>query len=184
MTGREGGYRLTNPPNKKGDIELIALYPGTFDPITNGHCDLILRARHIFGNLVVAIAENPRKTPLFPLHERVELVKAVTSDIDNVRVIGFEGLLIDCVRANHAGVVIRGLRAVSDFEFEFQLASANRRLDPEIETVFLTPSESHTFTSASLVKEIAMFGGDVSSFLHPVVLEAVRKKFSEVRSAE
>jgi pantetheine-phosphate adenylyltransferase len=156
---------------------LIALYPGTFDPITNGHFDLILRARHIFGGLVVAISENPRKTPLFPLQERIELVKEVTRDIDNIEVVGFEGLLIDCVREHRAGVVIRGLRAVSDFEFEFQLASANRRLDPNVETVFLTPSESHTFTSASLVKEIAMYGGDVSSFLHPVVLEAVKRKF-------
>lgn len=158
---------------------MIALYPGTFDPITNGHSDLILRARRIFGKLVVAIAENPHKTPLFPLDERIDFVREVIGDmeIDNVDVVGFNGLLIDCVRANHAGVVIRGLRAVSDFEFEFQLASANRRLDPEIETVFLTPSESHTFTSASLVKEIAMYGGDVSSFLHPVILEAVHNKF-------
>ena len=156
---------------------MIALYPGTFDPITNGHSDLILRAQHIFGRVVVAIAENPRKSPLFSLAERIELVREVTRDIENVAVVGFDGLLIDCVRENHAGVVIRGLRAVSDFEFEFQLASANRRLDPNIETVFLTPSESHTFTSASLVKEIAMYGGDVSSFLHPTVLEAVRKKF-------
>lgn len=157
---------------------MIALYPGTFDPITNGHSDLILRARHIFGKLVVAIAENPRKAPLFNIEERIDLVRQVIRDIDNVEVIGFDGLLIDCVRENHAGVVIRGLRAVSDFEFEFQLASANRRLDPNIETVFMTPSESHTFTSASLVKEIAMYGGDVSSFLHPVVLDAVRSKFS------
>jgi len=156
---------------------LIAIYPGTFDPITNGHSDLIFRAQRIFGKLVVAIAENPRKTPLFSLAERIEFVREVTHDVDNVEVVGFQGLLIDCVRANHAGVVIRGLRAVSDFEFEFQLASANRRLEPNIETVFLTPSESHTFTSASLVKEIAMFGGDVSSFLHPVVLKAVRNKF-------
>lgn len=158
---------------------MIALYPGTFDPITNGHFDLILRAQHIFGNLVVAIAENPRKTPLFPLQERIDLIEEVTREVDNITVVGFQGLLIDCVREHGAGVVIRGLRAVSDFEFEFQLASANRRLDPNVETVFLTPSESHTFTSASLVKEIAMFGGDVSSFLHPVVLEAVKKKFSE-----
>lgn len=156
---------------------MIALYPGTFDPITNGHSDLILRAQHIFGKVVVAIAENPRKKPLFDLAERLALVREVTGDIDNVEVVGFDGLLIDCVRANHAGVVIRGLRAVSDFEFEFQLASANRRLDPNIETVFLTPSESHTFTSASLVKEIAMYGGDVSSFLHPTVLDAIRRKF-------
>lgn len=156
---------------------MIALYPGTFDPITNGHSDLILRAQHIFGKVVVAIAENPRKKPLFNLAERIDLVREVTGDIENVDVVGFDGLLIDCVRENQAGVVIRGLRAVSDFEFEFQLASANRRLDPNIETVFLTPSESHTFTSASLVKEIAMYGGDVSSFLHPTVLSAVRKKF-------
>jgi len=156
---------------------LIALYPGTFDPITNGHSDLILRAQHIFGKVVVAIAGNPRKKPLFNLAERIDLVREVTGDIENVDVVGFDGLLIDCVRENQAGVVIRGLRAVSDFEFEFQLASANRRLDPNIETVFLTPSESHTFTSASLVKEIAMYGGDVSSFLHPTVLSAVRKKF-------
>lgn len=157
---------------------MIALYPGTFDPITNGHSDLILRAQHIFGKVVVAIAENPRKAPLFNLQERIALVREVTRDVENVEVVGFDGLLIDCVRQNHAGVVLRGLRAVSDFEFEFQLASANRRLDPDIETVFLTPSESHTFTSASLVKEIAMYGGDVSSFLHPTVLKAVRKKFA------
>ncbi len=156
---------------------MIALYPGTFDPITNGHSDLIVRAQHIFGKVVVAIAENPRKAPLFDVAERIELVREVTRELDGIDVIGFDGLLIDCVRENHAGVVIRGLRAVSDFEFEFQLASANRRLDPNIETVFMTPSESHTFTSASLVKEIAMYGGDVSSFLHPVVLEAVRSKF-------
>lgn len=156
---------------------MIALYPGTFDPITNGHSDLIVRAQHIFGKVVVAIAENPRKAPLFDVAERIELVREVTRELDGIDVIGFDGLLIDCVRENHAGVVIRGLRAVSDFEFEFQLASANRRLDPNIETVFMTPSESHTFTSASLVKEIAMYGGDVSSFLHPVVLEAVRNKF-------
>ncbi|MBS1270457.1 MAG: Phosphopantetheine adenylyltransferase [Gammaproteobacteria bacterium] len=156
---------------------MIALYPGSFDPITNGHSDLIARAQHIFGKLVVAIAENPHKTPLFTLEKRVELTREVTRDIKNIEVIGFDDLLIDCVQQNHAGVVIRGLRAVSDFEFEFQLASANRRLDPHIETVFMTPSENHTFTSASLVKEIAMFGGDVSSFLHPIVLDAVREKF-------
>jgi pantetheine-phosphate adenylyltransferase len=166
---------LQQPQQRESD--LIALYPGTFDPITNGHSDLISRAQHIFGKVVVAIAENPRKEPLFNLADRIALVREVTGDIDNVEVVGFDGLLIDCVRENKAGVVIRGLRAVSDFEFEFQLASANRRLDPNIETVFLTPSESHTFTSASLVKEIAMYGGDVSSFLHPTVLEAVREKF-------
>lgn len=163
---------------------MIALYPGTFDPITNGHSDLILRAQHIFGKVVVAIAGNPGKSPLFNLEERIALVREVTRDIDNVEVIGFDSLLIDCVRAHGAGVVIRGLRAVSDFEFEFQLASANRRLDPDVETVFLTPSESHTFTSASLVKEIAMYGGDVSSFLHPLVFEAIRDKLGEQPAGE
>lgn len=155
---------------------MIALYPGTFDPITNGHSDLILRAQNIFGKVIVAIAENPHKTPLFNLQERIDLVREVVEERDNVAVIGFDGLLIDCVRDNHAAVVIRGLRAVSDFEFEFQLASANRRLDPNVETVFLTPSESHTFTSASLVKEIATYGGDVSSFLHPRVHDALRDR--------
>lgn len=156
-----------------------ALYPGTFDPITNGHQDLILRAQKIFGQVVVAIAANPGKSPLFTLEERIELAQIVLRDINGIEVVGFDGLLIDFVRKHQAQVVMRGLRAVSDFEFEFQLASANRRLDPEIETVFLTPSESHTFTSASLVKEIAMYHGDVSSFLHPKVEAAVKEKMSQ-----
>lgn len=178
MTCTGSGYTLDLPSEQNnGQALLIALYPGTFDPVTNGHFDLIIRAHEIFGDLVVAIAENRGKTPLFSLAERVALVEEVTRGMAHVKVIGFEGLLIDCVRENQAGVLIRGLRAVSDFEFEFQLASANRRLDSSIETVFLTPSESHTFTSASLVKEIAMYGGDVSSFLHPLVLDAVRRKF-------
>ncbi len=154
----------------------IAIYPGTFDPVTNGHMDLIVRAARIFDRVIVAISANPGKTPLFELHERIEMLEHVTAQVDRIVVVGFSGLLINCVREHGAQVVIRGLRAVSDFEFEFQLASANRRLDPEVETVFLTPSEKHTFTSASLVKEIAMYGGDVSSFVDPFVLAALRWK--------
>lgn len=154
-----------------------ALYPGTFDPITLGHVDLVMRATRIFDEVIVTIAANASKRPLFTLEERIELARASLGDMPRVRVEGFSGLLVDCVRRNRAQVVIRGLRAVSDFEFEFQLASANRRLDPEVETVFLTPSEAHTFTSASLVKEIAEYGGDVSSFVHPAVLEALGRKY-------
>ena len=146
-----------------------AIYPGTFDPITNGHTDLIVRAVRIFDRVVVAIAANPDKNPLFTVDERIAMVRQICEGLDQVEVTGFDGLLIDFVEQQNAQVLIRGLRAVSDFEFEFQLASANRRLNPDVETVFLTPSESHTFTSASLVKEIATYGGDVSSFVDPRV---------------
>ena len=146
-----------------------AIYPGTFDPITNGHTDLIVRAVRIFDRVVVAIAANPDKNPLFTVDERIDMVRQICEGLDQVEVTGFDGLLIDFVEQQNAQVLIRGLRAVSDFEFEFQLASANRRLNPDVETVFLTPSESHTFTSASLVKEIATYGGDVSSFVDPRV---------------
>lgn len=158
-----------------------AIYPGTFDPITNGHTDLIVRAARIFDEVVVAVAANPGKTPLFSLKERTDLVIHVIDDLERTRVVGFDGLLIDCVHQYDCQVVIRGLRAVSDFEFEFQLASANRRLEPDLETVFLTPSEKHTFTSASLVKEIAVYGGDVSSFLDPYINEALRLKLDSKR---
>ncbi len=158
-------------------MTITALYPGTFDPITNGHIDLITRACNIFDQVVVAIAANPDKQPLFTLAERVDLAERVVQSLSCVQVVGFESLLIQCVRDNDASVVIRGLRALSDFEYEFQLASANRRLAPEIETVFLTPSESHTFTSAHLVKEIAMYQGDVSSFVSAEVHAALRAKF-------
>ncbi len=159
-------------------MRTVALYPGTFDPVTNGHSDLIFRAGRIFDEVIVAIADNPGKSPMFTLEERVALVSRVIDGHTSVRVIGFQGLLVDCAREHRVGVIIRGLRAVSDFEYEFQLASANRRLFPEIETVFLTPSESHTFTSASLVKEIAAYGGDVSSFVHPAIGEAIHNKLA------
>ncbi len=159
-----------------------AIYPGTFDPITNGHTDLIVRATRIFDRIVVAIAANPDKNPLFTVDERIAMVKQICEGMNNVEVVGFDGLLINFVEEQNAHVVLRGLRAVSDFEFEFQLASANRRLNAEIETVFLTPSENHTFTAASLVKEIAAFGGDVSSFLDPRINRILSDKLEQKRS--
>ena len=153
-----------------------AIYPGTFDPITNGHTDLIVRATRIFDQVVVAIAANPSKNPLFSVDERIDMVRQVCHGLVEIEVMGFDGLLIEFVKEQDAQVVIRGLRAVSDFEFEFQLASANRRLSPDVETVFMTPSENHTFTSASLVKEIANFGGDVSSFIDPRVNQLLVQK--------
>jgi pantetheine-phosphate adenylyltransferase len=157
-------------------MKIVALYPGTFDPITNGHTDLVRRAARLFDEVVVAIAANPKKQPLFALAERVTLAQAALADIPQVRVLGFDTLLIEFVRAQKARVILRGLRAVSDFEFEFQLAGMNRRLAPEIETVFLTPSEQEMFISASLVKEIALLGGDVSAFVHARVAAALAGK--------
>jgi pantetheine-phosphate adenylyltransferase len=157
-------------------MNITALYPGTFDPITNGHSDLIRRATRVFDRVVVAVAANPAKKPLFALAERVELARRVLADAPSVEVVGFDTLLIECVRQNRAQVVLRGLRAVSDFEFEFQLAGMNRRLDPKIETVFMTPGEGEMFISASLVKEVALLGGDVSQFVHPAVQAALQSK--------
>ena len=155
----------------------VAVYPGTFDPITNGHSDLVNRAVRMFDQVILAVAHNPDKSPLFSIEERVELARLVLGDAPNVEVREFSGLLIDFARECQASVVIRGLRAVSAFEYEFQLASMNRRLDKNIETVFLTPAENHTFVSASLVKEIARYGGDVSQFVHPEVYQALKRKF-------
>ncbi len=155
-----------------------AVYPGTFDPITNGHSDLVARAVRMFDRVILAIADNPEKSPLFSVEQRIDLARQVLIDESRVDVIGFSGLLIDFSKKHDARVILRGLRAVSDFEYEFQLASMNRRLDPNIETVFLTPSENHTFVSASLVKEIAKYGGDVGKFVAPVVFQALKSKFS------
>lgn len=154
-----------------------AVYAGTFDPLTNGHMDLIQRGLKLFPEVVVAVAENAGKQPLFSLDERVELAKKVLKDFDNAIVVGFSTLLVDYAKKMNASVILRGLRAVSDFEFEFQLASMNRRLNNEIETVFLTPAENHTFVSASLVKEIGRLGGDVSQFVDPLVYKALCQKF-------
>ena len=154
-------------------MTIVALYPGTFDPITNGHTDLIRRASRLFDRIVVAIAANPEKAPLFSLEERLGLAREVLADDNGVSVEGFDDLLIDCVRRHGASVILRGLRAVSDFEYEFQMAGMNKRLGPEIETAFLPASERDTFISASLVKEIASLGGDVSEFVHPHVAAAL-----------
>ncbi len=159
-------------------MQVSALYPGTFDPITSGHSDLVRRATHVFDKVIVAVAANPAKRPLFTLEERVSLASQVLAGMSGVTVVGFDNLLIQCVRQHGARVILRGLRAVSDFEFEFQLAGMNRRLDPEIETVFMTPSERETFVSASLVKEIALLGGDVTEFVHPRVKAALMGKIS------
>ena len=153
-----------------------AIYPGTFDPITRGHIDLAERAGVIFNEVVVAISASPAKEPLFSLEERLDMARLSLSHVDNITITGFDGLLIDCVHNAGAQVVLRGLRAVSDFEYEFQLAAMNRRLDPTIETMFLTPSERYTFLSASMVKEIAGHGGDVSQFLHPQINERLNKR--------
>jgi pantetheine-phosphate adenylyltransferase len=153
-----------------------AIYPGTFDPITNGHKDLVRRAAGIFENVLVAVASNPGKTPMFTLDERVDLARRVLSDIPNVEVMGYGGLTVELMRQREIKVVVRGLRAVSDFEFEFQLANMQRHLLHEIETVFLTPQEQFTFISSTLIREIATYGGDASEFVHPVVAAELRKK--------
>lgn len=155
-----------------------AVYPGTFDPITNGHHDLIRRAAGIFDRVVIGIAANPGKAPLFTVDERVELSRQVLAELQNVTVLGYAGLTVDFAREQGCGVVIRGLRAMSDFEFEFQLANMSRHLARDIDYVFLTPQEQFTFISSTLVREIALLGGDVSEFVHPLVATALgsRKK--------
>ncbi|WP_395374632.1 pantetheine-phosphate adenylyltransferase [Marinicella sp. W31] len=156
----------------------IALYPGTFDPITNGHADLVRRGARLFDRLIVAIADSKRKGPLFNLDERIAMATHILNDLDNVEVIGFDILLADLARQVKASVILRGLRAVSDFEYEFQLASMNRHLIPDIETLFLTPAEQFSFVSSSLVKEISMLNGDVSRFVHNDVENALKEKWN------
>ncbi len=157
-------------------MKRLAVYPGTFDPITNGHHDLVRRAATIFDRVIVAIAANPtNKAPMFPLEKRVELAARVLADLPNVEVKGYSGLTVDFARQHGVSVIVRGLRAVSDFEFEFQLANMSRHLSGDIETVFLTPQEQFTFISSTLVREIAVLGGDVSEFVHPIVEEELKK---------
>ncbi len=157
-------------------MQTRAIYPGTFDPITNGHADLIERAARMFDEVIVAIAANPSKQPLFSLDERVRLITTVTKELSNVTVVGFTGLLAEFARQQQATILIRGLRAVADFEYEFQLANMNRRLNPELESVFLTPSEENSFISSTLVKEVALHHGDVGQFCDPIVKEALEDK--------
>ena len=152
-----------------------AMYPGTFDPITNGHHDLVRRAASIFDRVIVAIAANPNKAPMFSLETRIDLARRVLHDLPNVEVVGYSDLTVEFARKNNVSVVMRGLRAVSDFEFEFQLANMNRHLSPDIETVFLTPQEQFTFISSTLVREIAVLGGNVAEFVHPIVEVELKK---------
>lgn len=158
-------------------MTVSAMYPGTFDPITLGHEDLVRRAARLYDNVVVAIAANPgSKETMFTFDERVDLANAALGDLENVKVAGYEGLTVDFARKNKLAVIMRGLRAVSDFEYEFQLANMNRHLTDEVETVFLTPTEKYTFISSSLVREVATLGGDVSEFVSPIVKEALMKR--------
>jgi len=158
----------------------IAVYPGTFDPLTNGHTDLIVRASRMFRRLIVAIAESPHKRPAFDLADRIELARSVLAEasLDNVEVVGFDSLLAHFVQQRGAGVILRGLRAVSDFEYEFQLASMNRHLVKPVETVFLTPDEKYSFISSTLVKEVARLHGNVSGFVHARVARALDQHFA------
>lgn len=151
------------------------LYPGTFDPITNGHADIVRRASRMFERVVIAIAANPGKAPAFPLETRVRLAREVLADVKNLEVVGFTELTVEFARKHRLIAILRGLRAVSDFEFEFQMAAMNRHLGPEVETIFMTPAEQFTFISSSLVREIAVLGGDVRQFVHPAVETELKK---------
>jgi pantetheine-phosphate adenylyltransferase len=159
-------------------MHITAIYPGTFDPVTDGHLDLITRAAKIYDQVIVAVAVNKGKAPLFSMEERVALAEAVTAHIQKVKVIGFDNLLVKCAQEQGANVILRGLRAVSDFEYEFQLAGMNRRLSPDLETMFLTPAEQYEFISSSMIREIAKLGGDVSEFVPDVVKMKLIEKFS------
>jgi len=153
-----------------------AVYPGTFDPLTRGHEDIVRRAASLFDGLIIGVADSQAKRPFFTRSERVDMASEVLSDLKNVKVVGFSGLLINFIREHQARVIMRGLRAVADFEYEFQLAGMNRNLYPDVETIFLTPSEQHMFISATLVREIATLGGDVSKFVHPLVRDKLNEK--------
>jgi pantetheine-phosphate adenylyltransferase len=153
----------------------VAVYPGSFDPITNGHLDVIHRAAAIFDQVIIAVADNPEKRPMFTTGQRLDLTKTAVRDLPNVIVDQFQGLLIEYCRRKGASVVVRGVRAVSDFEFEFQMALVNRKLEPRVETIFLMPKDEYTFISSRLVKEIAGLGGDVSDFVPPVVQQALKQ---------
>lgn len=159
-----------------------ALYPGTFDPITHGHTDLVSRAARVFDHVIVAIAESPHKTPFFSLEKRIELAASQLNHLDNIEIVGFSNLLVDFVQEKGASVIVRGLRAVSDFEYEFQLASMNRRLCEEVETMFLTPDEKFGFISSTLVREVARLGGDVSQFVGREIDLAMQEQFGNAGS--
>jgi pantetheine-phosphate adenylyltransferase len=165
-------------------MSLSAIYPGTFDPITNGHHDLVRRASRLFSRVVVSVAASPAKGTLFTLEERVALASEVLEGLDNVEVTGYDGLTVEFARQQKLDVMVRGLRAVSDFEFEFQLANMSRAMAPELESVFLTPQEELSYISSSMIREIALLGGDVSPFVHPSVKRALDAKCRARRSAK
>ena len=154
----------------------IAVYPGTFDPITHGHHDIARRAATLFDKVIIAIAHNPKKAPVFSIEERIQMAQSAFVEQPNIEVLSFDNLLVHFAQQSKAKVIIRGLRAVSDFDYEFQLAGMNRKLDPSIETVFLTPSEQYTYISSSLVREIAAMGGDISGFVNKEVGAALRER--------
>ncbi len=158
------------------------VYPGTFDPVTHGHTDLMVRSLHVFDRLLIAVANNPSKRPLFDVSERVEMIKLVTRDLPNITVEAFDGLLVDYVRSRGAQAVIRGLRAVSDFEYELQMALINRKLEEKFETVFFMPSEEYSYLTSSIVKEVAGHGGDLHAFVHPAIAERLRERLRRGRS--
>ena len=159
-------------------MPVVAIYPGTFDPITKGHIDLVERSTRLFDRVIVSVAANPNKQPLFSLTERVELARETLAHLPTVEICGFDILLVNHAKNIGAHVILRGLRAISDFEFEFQLANMNRRLYPEIESVFLTPAEQYSFISSSLVREVAKLGGNIAPFVHPKVEVAVGTEFA------
>jgi len=158
----------------------LAVYPGTFDPITHGHTDLVTRAARVFEHVIVAIAESPHKAPFFSLKKRIELAESQIGHLPNISIVGFRNLLVEFVQENGAGVIVRGLRAVSDFEYEFQLASMNRNLASRVETMFLTPDEKYGFISSTLVREVARLNGNVSKFVGPEIERALKEQFGLV----
>src|SRR5262245_8369220 len=160
----------------------IGIYPGTFDPITHGHTDIIVRSLRVFDRVVVAVAPNPAKHPLFDMAERVDMVKLVMKDIGQVEVVTFQGLLVDYVQQSGAHAIIRGLRAISDFEHEFQMALINRKLAKQVETVFLMPSEEYSYLSSSIIKDVATHGGDLTAFLHPEVARRLQVRIRSLYS--
>ncbi|MDN5566744.1 MAG: pantetheine-phosphate adenylyltransferase [Psychrobacter sp.] len=169
---------LVTTSSKSSKLHTKILYPGTFDPITNGHVDLVTRATKLFDEVVIAVALGHHKKPMFSFEQRVDMVETVFADLPQVSVVGFEGLLVDFMREKNATAVLRGLRAMSDFEYEFQLANMNRELDENFEAVFLTPSQNYSFISSTMIREIAKLGGDVNKFVPPCVADAFTKKLA------
>jgi pantetheine-phosphate adenylyltransferase len=159
-------------------MKVTAVYPGTFDPITNGHLDIISRGVRLFDDIILAILKNPDKEPLFPLEERMEILSSVVARLPNVRVESFDGLLVDHARSRGARVIVRGLRALSDFEYEYQMALMNQRLGPDIDTFFMMPSEAYSYVSSRLVKEVARLGGDVTGLVPPEVVARLKRRFA------